>query len=130
MAEYDNFRRRSQKEKEALYGDCVAQVVKEWLPVVDNLDRASLAAEAYAGDEARKVADGVAMIRKMTDDILERLGVAVIPCCGQPFDPNLHDAVLHIEDDTVGASTVVEELQKGYRRDDRIIRHSVVKVAN
>lgn len=130
MAEYDNFRKRSQKEKEAIYGDSVALVVREWLPVIDNLDRAEWAADQYESGESRRIAEGIAMIRKQVQDVLEKLGIEVIDCCGQAFDPNLHDAVMHVEDDTAGASTVVEELRKGYRRADRVIRHSVVKVAN
>ncbi len=129
-AEYDNFRRRSQKEKEALYADSIILVVKEWLTVLDNLDRAELAAGQYGHEDAKKIAEGITMIQKQAEQVLERLGVSKIDCCGKPFDPLLHEAVMHIEDDSVGASTVVEELQKGYCRDDRVIRHSIVKVAN
>ncbi|MDW7657772.1 MAG: nucleotide exchange factor GrpE [Bacillota bacterium] len=130
MAEYDNFRKRSQKEKEAIYGDSVALVVREWLPVIDNLDRAEWAAEQYENDEIRRIAEGIVMIRKQVQDVLDKLGIEAIDCCGQIFDPNLHDAVMHVEDETAGTSTVVEELRKGYKRADRVIRHSVVKVAN
>ena len=130
MAEYDNFRRRSQKEKEALYEDSVAEVVREWLPVLDNLDRAEFSANQYHSEEARKIAEGITMIRKQAYEILDALGVQPIDCCGQPFDPNLHNAVMHVEDESLGVSTVVEEFTKGYVRKDRVIRHSVVKVAN
>lgn len=130
MAEYDNFRKRSQKEKEAIYAESVIQVVREWLPVLDNLDRAEWAADQYESGEARGIAEGITMIRKQVQDVMEKLGVKPIDCCGQPFDPNLHDAVMHVEDESAEASTVVEELRKGYMRDDRVIRHSVVKVAN
>jgi molecular chaperone GrpE len=129
-AEYDNFRRRSQKEKEALYTDSIALVVKEMLPVIDNLERAGLAAVQYENEDARKIADGIAMIQKQAEQALTRLGVCRIACEGQPFDPELHEAVMHVEDDSFGPSTVVAELQSGYRRDDRVIRHSMVKVAN
>jgi molecular chaperone GrpE len=130
MAEYDNFRKRSQKEKEAIYGDSVALVVREWLPVIDNLDRAEWAADQYESDETRRIAEGIAMIRKQVQDVLDKLGIEAIDCCGQAFDPNYHDAVMHVEDETAGASTVIEELRKGYKKADRVIRHSVVKVAN
>ncbi len=130
MAEFDNYRKRSQKEKEALYDECISQVVKEWLPVIDNLDRAEQAARQYESDETGKIAAGIEMIQKQVEAVLERLGVTPITCSGETFDPNLHDAVMHIEDQSVGPSVIVEELQKGYRRQDRVIRHSVVKVAN
>jgi len=130
MAEYDNFRKRSQKEKDALYGESIVMVIKEWLPVLDSIDLAELAAGKYDNEDARHIAAGLVKIQKQVDEVLERLGVQTIPCCGQTFDPMLHEAVMHVEDDSVGPSVVVEEFQKGYRRDERVIRHSVVKVAN
>jgi len=129
-AEYDNFRRRSQKEKESIYDDSIAAVIKELLPVLDNLERAELSAVQYSNDDARKIAEGITMIQKQVEQTLTKLGVCKIDCVGQPFDPELHEAVMHVEDDSVGNSVVVAELQAGYRRDDRIIRHSIVKVAN
>ncbi len=130
MAEYDNFRKRSQKEKDALYGESIVMVIKEWLPVLDSIDLAELAAGKYDNEDARHIAAGLVKIQKQVDEVLGRLGVQTIPCCGQSFDPMLHEAVMHVEDDSVGPSTIVEEFQKGYRRDERVIRHSVVKVAN
>lgn len=129
-AEYDNFRRRTQKEKEALYADSITSVVKEWLPVLDNLDRAALLVEQTQSPEAIKIAEGLTMIRKQACDVMDRLGVSEIECLNLEFDPNLHDAVMHIEDENYGPSTVVEVLQKGYQRGDSVIRHSIVKVAN
>lgn len=129
-AEYDNFRRRSQKEKETLYTDSIALVVKEWLPVVDNLERAVLAAGTVQSDEARLILTGIQLVQKQITEVLGRLNVVEIDCLGKLFDPNQQEAVMHIEDDQVGASTVVEVFQKGYRRDDRVIRYSIVKVAN
>ena len=129
-AEYDNFRRRSQKEKENLYTDSVSLVVKEWLPVLDSLD---IALKTLAGIETetnRSVTTGIELIQKQAQDAMTRLNVSEIACLGQTFDPNLAEAVMHIEDDSVGASTVVEVFQKGYMRGDRVIRHSLVKVAN
>jgi molecular chaperone GrpE len=130
MAEYDNFRRRTQKEREALYSDSIAVVVKEWLPVIDNLDRAEQAALAAEGENVKSIAEGVLLVLKQAEDAMTRLNVREIDCLGKPFDPNLAEAVLHIEDDSVGPSTVVQILQKGYVRDDRVIRHCIVKVAN
>jgi len=130
MAEYDNFRRRTQKEREALYADSVVAVVKEWLPVIDNLDRAEQAALSAEGESARRIADGVLLILKQVSETLARLSVQEIDCLGKTFDPDISDAVMHVEDDSVGPSTVVEVFQKGYRRDERVIRHSMVKVAN
>jgi molecular chaperone GrpE len=129
-AEYDNFRRRSQLERKALYSENIALVIKELLPVLDNLDRAGLSAAQYHHADARKIAEGVAMIQKQVDQALTRLGVSKIECVGQTFNPDLHEAVMHVEDDSVGASVVIAELQPGYIRDDRVIRHSMVKVAN
>ena len=86
--------------------------------------------DQYDSAEARQISEGIVLIRKQAHEVLDKLEVEPIDCCGQAFDPNLHDAVMHVEDESVGASTVVEELRKGYRRADRVIRHSVVKVAN
>jgi molecular chaperone GrpE len=129
-AEFDNFRRRSQKEKVGLFGDSVALVIREILPILDNLDRAELAAGQYKHAEARKIAEGIGMIQKSVDEVLSRLNVSRIDCCGKTFDPELHEAVIHVEDEQTGPSTVVEELRKGYRRDDKVIRPCLVKVAN
>lgn len=129
-AEYDNFRKRTQKEKEALYADSVTSVVKEWLPVLDNLDRAAQLIEQTQSPEAVKIVEGLTMVRKQAYDAMDKLGVTEIDCLNAEFDPNLHDAVMHIEDESYGPSTVVEVLQKGYQRGDSVIRHSIVKVAN
>ncbi|MDD2534283.1 MAG: nucleotide exchange factor GrpE [Eubacteriales bacterium] len=129
-AEYDNFRRRSQKEKETLYTDSVALVIKEWLPVLDSLDRASQTVTSLTTDDIRPVAAGIELIQKQASEAMGRLGVNEIACLGQTFDPNLEEAVMHIEDDSIGASTVIEVFQKGYTRGERVIRHALVKVAN
>ncbi len=129
-AEYDNFRRRSQKEKESVYTDAAAAIVKRWLPLLDNLDRAEFVSGQYEHEDARKVCEGIQMIQKQADEVLSSMGIEEIECRGQPFDPELHDAVMHVEDDQYDASSIVEVLQKGYRLRDRIIRHAMVKVAN
>ena len=129
-AEYDNFRRRTQKEKESLYTDSITAVVKEWLPVLDSLDRAVQTVAAVNDDSVKVIADGVELIKKQAVDAMARLNVSEIDCLGKTFDPNLSEAVMHIEDDAVESSTVVEVFQKGYTRGDKVIRHSLVKVAN
>lgn len=127
-AEYDNFRKRTMKEKEQIYRDAASDTVAKLLPVLDNLERA----EQFHGDnaDAQKVYEGVVQILKQTKDILEKLGVTEIPCLGQPFDPDVHNAVMHVEDDTCEENIVTEVLLKGYRIGDRVVRHAMVKVAN
>ena len=128
-AEFDNFKKRSQREKDARYGDAVIDTVKEILVVADNLERA-LALEV-SGEEAQKTLDGVEMVYKQLQDTLSKLGVTEIKALGEQFDPNLHNAVMHIEDETVDDNTVVEEFMKGYiYNNTRVVRHSMVKVAN
>ena len=123
-AEYDNFRRRSQKEKEGIYGEAYADVVKEILPLFDNLERAG----QYS--DAEKVAEGLALIAKMSDEVLAKLGVERFGKAGDAFDANIHNAVMHEENEALGESVVSEVFQAGYRRGDKIIRFAMVKVAN
>ena len=123
-AEYDNFRRRSAKERENLYADVYAEALAVFLPVIDNLERAA------QFSDGESVAKGVAMTLKGINDTLERLGITEIEAAGQPFDPEVHNAVLHVEDETLGESVVAEVLQKGYRKGDRVLRYAMVKVAN
>jgi len=128
-AEFDNFKKRSQREKDARYGDAVIDTVTEILTVADNLERA-LALEV-TDEEAVKVRDGVAMVYKQLQETLAKLGVTEIKALGEQFDPNLHNAVMHIEDETIDDNTVVEEFMKGYiYNNSRVVRHSMVKVAN
>ena len=124
LAEYDNFKKRTAKEKEALYSDTVCDVVKTLLPVVDNLERAVV----YDGNAEN--ADGITMILKNFVSLLENLGVTEIEALGKTFDPNLHNAIMHIEDEQYGENEVYNVLQKGYVRGDKIIRHAMVMVAN
>ena len=123
-AEYDNFRKRTAKERENLFNDVYADALAVFLPVLDNLERAA----AYGDGES--VAKGVAMTLKSINETLERLGITEIEAAGQPFDPALHNAVLHVEDETLGEGVVAEVLQKGYRKGERILRYAMVKVAN
>ncbi len=126
LAEYDNFKKRTVKEKEAIYTDSVKDTVAELLPVIDNLLRALDAFKDKESDECR----GVAMVLKQTEDIFSKLGVSEIKAVGEQFNPEFHNAVMHVDDDTVDDNTVVEEFQKGYIYKDKVIRYSMVKVAN
>lgn len=125
MAEYDNFRKRSQKERESLYGDTKADIVTAFLPVYDNLVRAL---EQSTEDEAYR--RGVEMIMTQFDQTLQKLGVTEIDSLGVKFDPNLHNAVMHTDDPEKGDNEIVEVFQKGFRLGDKIIRFAMVKVAN
>lgn len=129
FAEYDNFRKRSAREKDARYADAVIDAVAAILPIGDNLERA-LQTEVDSED-AKKLKEGVEMVMKQFNDTLEKLNIKPIKAVGEQFDPTLHNAVMHIEDESIDDNTVVEEFMKGYiYKDDRVVRHSVVKVAN
>lgn len=126
LAEYDNYRRRTAKEKEGIYTDACADAVKELLPVIDTLERA--VADVPADKQDDPVAKGVRMTLKVASDALKKLGVSEIETT--TFDPNLHNAVMHVEDDTKGEGEIVEVFQKGYKRGDKVIRFAMVRVAN
>ena len=129
LAEYDNYQKRTTKEKEARYADAVIDTVATFLPVLDDMERAT--SLEVTSDEAKKVKDGVDLVLKKLLDVFKNLGVEEIKALGEEFDPNIHNAVLHIEDETIAENTVVEELMKGYiYKGERVIRHSMVKVAN
>lgn len=123
-AEYDNFRRRSQKERENVYSDAYSDAINALLPVLDNLGR------AVGCEDPKALSDGLALILKSFDEGLAKLGIEEIKAEGETFDPERHYAVLHIEDENYGENEVVEVLQKGYTRGDKVIRYAVVKVAN
>ena len=124
-AEYDNYRKRSSKERESIYQDVRADTVTKFLPVYDNLARAL---EQATSDEAYR--KGVEMIMTQLRDILSRMGVTEIESLGQKFDPALHNAVMHEEDETKGEGEIVQELQKGFKMGDKVIRFAMVKVVN
>ena len=124
-AEYDNFRKRSQKEKDALYDDIKANTVKSFLPVYDNLVRA-LAQSTE--DEAYK--KGVEMIMAQFRATMDKLGVTEMDCLGQKFDPAFHNAVMHVDDEEKGENEIVEVFQQGFMVGDKVIRFAMVKVAN
>ena len=124
-AEYDNYRKRTAKEKESAWSEAKAQTVAAFLPVYDNLERAL---KQPTADEAYK--KGVEMTMKGLQDALTGLGVELIPALGESFDPNRHNAVMHCEDEAVGENTIVEVFQQGFLCGDKVIRFSMVKVAN
>ncbi|WP_276857434.1 nucleotide exchange factor GrpE [Intestinimonas timonensis] len=124
-AEYDNFRKRSQKEKEGLYQGAKSDAVAAFLPVYDNLERAL---KQETADEAYK--KGVEMTMTGLKEILSKLGVEEIPALGETFDPALHNAVMHVEDENAGENTVVDVFQAGFKLGDKVIRFAMVKVAN
>jgi molecular chaperone GrpE len=124
-AEYDNYRKRTQKERESLYADARASTAEKFLPVCDNLIRAL--AQPTQDTAFRK---GVEMIKTGLDDILDKLGVAPIEAMGQPFDPALHEAVAHIQDDSGEENIVAEVFQTGFTLGDRVLRPAVVSVKN
>ncbi len=124
LAEFENYKKRTQKEKEDIYSLAKIDVVVKLLPVIDNFDRA----EAVIEDEA--VREGVHLIKKQFDEFLTKLGVAEIEAKGKEFDPNFHSAVLHEDVEGEPENTVSEVLQKGYMLGEKVIRHAIVKVVN
>lgn len=123
-AEYDNFRRRSREERDALYESAVADTVGELLQIIDNLERAA----NY--DDGEKVKEGLILTAKSTISVFEKLGIEEFGKVGDTFDPNLHNAVLHVEDEALGEGEIVEVFQKGYKKGKHIIRFAMVKSAN
>ena len=128
MAEFDNFRKRTEKEKAAMFEMGAKDVIEKILPVVDNFER-GLAALPEEEKES-SFAKGMEMIYKQLMKNLEDMGVKPIEAVGQPFDPNFHNAVMHIDDENLGENVVAAELQKGYMYRDSVVRHSMVQVAN
>ena len=124
-AEYDNYRKRTAKEKESIYADAKLDTVKPFLDVADNLDRA--VSQFEEGDPHRQ---GMELICKQFAAVLEKLGVTEIPSLGQTFDPEKQNAVMHIDDENFGENTVAEVFQKGYQLGDKVVRFAMVKVAN
>ncbi len=126
LAEYDNYRKRSQKEKEAAFGDTKASVLSEFLPVMDNFERALNNRDASLEDYQK----GVEMIYTQFCDIFKKTGVEVFGEVGDEFDPNIHNAVMHIDDENEKENVIVDVFSKGYKLGDRILRPAMVKVAN
>lgn len=128
MAEFDNFRKRTEKEKSAMYEIGAKSVIEKILPVVDNFERGLQAIPEEQRDDP--FAEGMDKIYKQLLSTLEEIGVIPIEAVGQEFDPNLHNAVMHVEDEETEDNIIVEEFQKGYTYRESVVRHSMVKVAN
>ena len=126
MAEFENFRRRTEQEKAQMFGNGAKAIIEKVLPVVDNFERGLATVE----EGADPFADGMLMIYKQLLTTLEEAGVKPIEAVGKEFNPDFHNAVMHVEDEEVGENIVVEEFQKGYMYNDTVVRHSMVKVAN
>ena len=123
-AEYENFRRRSKEEREATYGNAMADTIKEILPIIDNLERA----ESF--DDAEKVKAGLVMISSSVKGVLDKLGVEAYGKVGEQFDPNIHNAIMHDEDESLGENEIIDVFQKGYKKGTKIIRFAMVKSVN
>lgn len=126
-AEYDNFRKRTQREKESLYSDCKVSVIKELLPVIDNFERCVVFNEGTSFEDYRK---GVEMTYKQFGDMLKKLGIEAFGEVGEDFDPNLHNAVMHAQNEDLPENSISDVLMKGYKTGDKIIRTAMVAVAN
>lgn len=124
MAEYDNFRKRSAKEKDGIYADAYADALKSILPIIDTLEKAA----GYK--DAESVAKGVEMVLSGAMDALSKMGVEAFGEKGEQFDPNRHNAIMHIEDETLGESVISDVYQKGYIKGDKVLRYAMVTVAN
>lgn len=125
LAEYDNYRKRTAKEKEGIYSDAYGDAIKEILPVIDNLERAA------GFNEGEKILQGLKMTLAQFEAALTKLGVEKINAeVGSPFDPELHNAVMHTEDASLGENTVAAVLQNGYKKGDKVFRYAMVSVAN
>lgn len=129
MAEFDNFRKRTMKEKASMYDDGVRDTIEKLLPLFDNLERAISSVEGKVDDED-PLFKGVKMTDKQLKEILASMGVEEIKALGEKFDPNLHAAVAHVDDENYGENEVIIDMLKGYKYKDKVIRHSMVKVAN
>ena len=128
MAEFDNFRKRTEKEKSHMYEVGARDVIEKILPVVDNFERGLAAVPKH--EKTNPVIDGMDEVYRQLMTILTDMGVTPIDAVGKEFDPNFHNAVMHVEDEELGENVVAEEFQKGYLYKDTVIRHSMVKVAN
>lgn len=125
-AEYDNYRKRTERERTMVYTDATADAIEKFLPICDNLERAL----AQQGGTVEDLHKGVEMVYGQMNDVLTKMGVAIIGQEGEAFNPELHNAVSHIENEKLGENVVAEVLQKGYRIGDRIVRYAIVQVAN
>ncbi len=132
FAEFDNFRKRTTKEKEEMYDIGVMETVEKIIPMIDNFERAlqQLNTEETSDSKIDGISKGISMIYTQFMDTLNNIGITVIDCQGKEFDPNLHNAVMHTEDEGLGENLVAEVFQKGYMYNNKVIRHSMVRVVN
>ena len=128
MAEFENFRKRTEKEKSSMYEMGARDIIERMLPVMDNFERGLVVIPE--DKKADPIAEGMEKIYKQIQKVFEEAGVKPIEAAGKEFDPNFHNAVMHVEDESLGENIVAEELQKGYMYRDSVVRHSMVKVAN
>lgn len=126
LAEYDNYRKRTQKEKEAIYSDSKSEIVMKLLPIIDNFERA----EAAEQPDIETYKKGIDMIFTQFTDSMKSLGVESFGAAGDEFDPNLHNGVMHVEDEELGENVIADVFMKGYKMGDRVLRPATVKVAN
>lgn len=126
-AEFDNYKKRTAKEKETIYKDAVGDIVSGFLPLLDNFERAI---SSCGGEDSSGVIEGIKMIEKQFREVMLKYGVSEIEALNNKFDPELHEAVIHVEDENYDEGIVIEELRKGYKCGDKVLRHSMVKVAN
>jgi len=127
-AEFDNFRKRTVKEKEGIYINATTDIIESFLPVIDNMELANQ--NVHKSQKIDDVLKGFELVYRQFNDVLEKIGVEPIECLDQDFDPEMHNAVMHTEDDKYQENKVIEEFQKGYTYKGKVIRHSMVKVAN
>ena len=128
MAEFENFRKRTEKEKSSMYEMGARDIIERILPVIDNFERGLAVIPEDKKEDP--IAEGMEKIYKQIQKVFEEAGVKPIEAAGKEFDPNFHNAVMHVEDESLGENIVAEELQKGYMYRDSVVRHSMVKVAN
>lgn len=127
-AEYENYRKRTAREKDTLYSEAVSDVVAAFLPAIDSIERAIQVCSKEGSDQS--IREGIELVSKQIKSIMDNIGVQEIKTVGEEFNPEVHNAVMHIDDDSYGQNLVVEEFQKGYIYKDKVIRYSMVKVAN
>lgn len=126
-AEFDNYKKRTAKEKEMIYKDAVGDIISGLLPLLDNFERAI---SSCTGKDSNGVIEGIKMLEKQFKETIQKYGVSEIEALNNKFDPELHEAVIHVQDENYGDGIVIEELRKGYKYGDKVLRYSMVKVAN
>ena len=127
LAEFDNFKKRTVKEKDSLYSNAIIDIMTNILPIIDSLEKAL---ESTTDEQQGKIFEGVQMILRQFKETLKNLGVSEIEAVGHKFNPELHEAVMHVQDESVGENEIIDVFRKGYICGDRVVRHSMVKVAN